>query len=86
MCEDAVKEFSNVCMRAVVHDEFLSDVERKRHLAVQGYKIGKGSGLGCNCLIDSLLQLLLSQLMYLSIHQIFLMLKLLLCLSHTLTS
>ena len=42
-----------------MHEEFLSDVERKQHLVVQGYKLGKGSGQGCNCLIDSLLQLLL---------------------------
>ena len=58
ICEDAVKEFSNVCMREVVHEEYLSDYERKRQLVRQGYKVGDGSAVGCNCLIDSLLQLL----------------------------
>ena len=54
-----VKEFCNVCMRDVVHIEFMHDIERRQQLVSLGYKIGKGSLQGCNCLIDSLLQLLL---------------------------
>ena len=42
-----------------MHEEFLSDYDRKKELGIQGYNLGKASGLGSNCLIDSLLQLLL---------------------------
>ena len=53
-----MKEFCNICIRDVVQEDFMTDVERKQQLVDLGYKIGKGSGHNCNCLIDSLLQLL----------------------------
>ena len=45
-------------VRDVVQEDFMTDIERQQQLADLGYKIGKGSGHNCNCLIDSLLQLL----------------------------
>ena len=59
LCEDVVKEFCNICMRDVVQEDYSTDEQRRQQLADLGYKIGKGSGHSCNCLIDSLLQLLL---------------------------
>ena len=58
LCEDVVREFCNICMRDVVQEDYSTDEQRRQQLVDLGYKIGKGSGHNCNCLIDSLLQLL----------------------------
>lgn len=62
LCEDVVREFCNMCIRDVVQEDFMCDTQRQEQLVDLGYKIGKGDGHNCNCLIDSLLQLLPSPL------------------------
>ena len=42
-------------------DQYPRDTSRRKELIEQGYIIGKSSGHGCNCLADSLLQLLLHE-------------------------
>ena len=40
-------------------DQYPKDATRRKELCDQGYNIGNCSGHGCDCLADSLLQLLL---------------------------
>ena len=42
-------------------DQYPRDASRRKELFEQGYIVGKSSGHGCNCLADSLLQLLLHE-------------------------
>ena len=58
LCEDVVKEFCNLCIHDVVRQDFMTDMQRRQQLVDLGYKIGIGDGHNCNCLIDSMLQLL----------------------------
>ena len=59
LCEDAVKEFCNTCINDVVAKDSMSDMQRQEQLLDLGYMIGKATGHNCNCLIDSILQLLM---------------------------
>ena len=55
--DDFVKRFAEVCQAQIVLN-FPSDLTRRSNLERQGFVIGRASGIGFNCLIDSLLQLL----------------------------
>ena len=57
--EDVVLVFVNLCQRHIVFEHFPSDDTRRKDLEMGGFAFGSGSGHGCNCLVDSLLQLLL---------------------------
>jgi hypothetical protein len=57
--EDFVLLCSNLCQKHVVVENYPSDEKRRRDLVSDGYTIGTGSGHRCNCLADSLLQVLL---------------------------
>jgi hypothetical protein len=59
--EDCIKNFAFLCQDAVMVDQYPRDTSRRKELIEQGYIIGKSSGHGCNCLSDSLLQLLLHE-------------------------
>ena len=57
--EDVVILFTTLCQKHVVVSSYPSDEIRRKNLVVDGYTFGNGSGHRCNCLTDSLLQLLL---------------------------
>ena len=59
--EDCIKTFAFLCQDAVMVDQYPRDTTRCKELHEQGYSIGKSSGHRCNCLADSLLQLLLHE-------------------------
>ena len=50
-----------LCQDAVMVDNYPRDTTRCKELLEKGYMIGKSSGYRCNCLADSLLQLLLHE-------------------------
>ena len=49
----------NLCQQHVVFQHFPSYETRRKYLEMGGFTFGSGSGHGCNCLVDSLLQFLL---------------------------
>ena len=53
------QQFALLCQDAVMVHQYPSDASRRQELFDQGYTIGNCSGHRCNCLADSLLQLLL---------------------------
>ena len=55
---DFLVRFSSVAMNNMTI-EYPSDEERRRRLKDEGYTVGRGSAQGCNCLADSLLQVLM---------------------------
>ena len=57
--EDFVFVFVTLCQKHVVFENDPSDETRRKYLEMGGFTFGSGSGHGCNCLVDSLLQLLL---------------------------
>ena len=59
--EDCINNFAFLCQNDVVVDNYPRDTTRCKELLEQGYIIGKSSGYRCNCLADSLLQLLLHE-------------------------
>ena len=59
--EDCIQNCVLLCYDAVVVDEYPKDTLRCKELFDQGYIIGNASGHRCNCLSDSLLQLLLHE-------------------------
>ena len=59
--EDCIKKCALLCQDAVMVDQDPRDASRRKELFEQGYIVGKSSGHGCNCLADSLLQLLLHE-------------------------
>ena len=59
--EDCIKNFTFLCQDDVLVDNDPRDTSRCKELLEQGYIIGKASGYRCNCLADSLLQLLLHE-------------------------
>ena len=58
--EDFVHRFIRRCQTNCVYEDFPSDDERRKVLKEEGYDIRSATGHGCNSLIDSLLQLLLT--------------------------
>ena len=58
--EDFVYRFVSLCQANCLYDDFPSDAERRKGLEEEGYAVGKATGQGCNSLIASVLQLLLS--------------------------
>ena len=59
--EDCINMFACLCQDSVMVDNYPRDTIRCKELLEQGYMIGKSSGYRCNCLADSLLQLLLHE-------------------------
>lgn len=57
--EDVVDRVVRLCQGNCLYEGFLSGAERREVLEELGYAIGHASGQGCNCVIDSLLQVLL---------------------------
>ena len=57
--EDCINKFALLCQDAAMVDQYPRDANRRKELFDQGYTIGNCSGHRCNCLADSLLQLLL---------------------------
>ena len=59
--EDCINNFALLCQASVMVDNYPRDTSRCKELLEKGYMIGKSSGYRCNCLADSLLQLLLHE-------------------------